>query len=79
MNDDGIRGDLTRIGNLSDERRTEVVEEYDDHDHAATVGEILERLDGAGLVITDTELLNKSLTYYAMTPDTNITWAGTDA
>jgi hypothetical protein len=79
MNDDGTRGDLTRIGNLSDQRRTEVVEEYDDHDHAITVAELLETLDGNGLTITSKEEINKQLEYFNMKPNTNITWAGTDA
>jgi hypothetical protein len=78
-NDDGTRGSLTRIGNLSDERRSEVVEEYDEHDHAATVGELLSHLVNEGLITeAATGKFAEALSYFDMTPDTNITWAGTE-
>jgi hypothetical protein len=75
-----MKNDLTRISNLSDERRAEVVQEYDEHDHAATVGELLSHLVNEGLITeAATAKFSEALSYFDMTPDTNITWAGTDA
>jgi hypothetical protein len=77
VRDDEIRR-ASEIASMHDDgRRTEVEDE--ELTEAATVGEMLNHLDGAGLVITDTELLSKSLSYYGMTLDTTVCWREKDA